>query len=144
MTAMGREWRNPMSALRQIQFTYPLACKIVCFKADGCKLDLGPNGDVQIYLLNWIHLLYLNLHEGGVLHLLNYHKKLSSQTLWLNLNLSTKIVMKFTRYFSLKMSVALTVLTLLISLLITYQVFHVAQVEVEHKAQVYFGLPPIS
>jgi len=36
------------------------------------------------------------------------------------------------------MSVALTVLTLLISLLITYQVFHVAQVEVEHKAQVYF------
>ncbi|MCX7186653.1 MAG: CHASE domain-containing protein [Methylophilales bacterium] len=46
--------------------------------------------------------------------------------------------MKFTKYFDLKMSVALPLLTLLISLLITYQVFHVAKVEVEHKAQVYF------
>ena len=46
--------------------------------------------------------------------------------------------MKFTQYCSLKMSVALPLLTLLISLLINYQVFHVAKVEVEHKAQVYF------
>ncbi|TSA56988.1 MAG: hypothetical protein D4R39_03200 [Methylophilaceae bacterium] len=46
--------------------------------------------------------------------------------------------MKFTKYFYLKKSLALPLLTLLISLLITYQVFHVAQVEDKHKAQVYF------
>ena len=47
MTALGRKHLNPESALRQIQFTYPLACKIVCFKADGCKLDLGPKADTH-------------------------------------------------------------------------------------------------
>ena len=46
--------------------------------------------------------------------------------------------MKITKYFYLKLSAALPLLTLLISLLFTYQVFHVAQVEVKHKAQVYF------
>jgi hypothetical protein len=44
---MGRKRRTSKSALRQIQFTYPLACKIVCFKADGCKLDLGPEADCR-------------------------------------------------------------------------------------------------
>ena len=46
--------------------------------------------------------------------------------------------MKITKYFYLKKSLALALLTLLISLLTTYQLFHVAQVEVKHKAQVYF------
>jgi signal transduction histidine kinase len=46
--------------------------------------------------------------------------------------------MKITKYFYLEMSVALPILTLLISLLITYQALHVAQDEVKQKAQIYF------
>ncbi len=46
--------------------------------------------------------------------------------------------MKITKYFHLKMSVALPIFTFLISIWMTYEVFHIAKIEVKHKAQVNF------
>jgi len=49
MTAMGRKHQNLTSALRQIQPTYRPTFKIVCDKADGYKLDLGPRAKYKHY-----------------------------------------------------------------------------------------------
>lgn len=49
-----------------------------------------------------------------------------------------KTVMTITKYFHFNLSVALPLLTLLITLLLTYEAFNSTNIELEQKTQTYF------